>query len=293
VQLKPRTFFIFFLSLLVLGLWGGTWSASAAVQLTYFIATPADGRIDLQWETESEVGSAGFYIERSQRSDSGFAQISNFIPVNGEGLTGSVYNFSDTGLTNGDTYYYKLEAVDSDQTKTPYGPVSATVGASNVATSTATPTATLTRTASASPTATTPATPTRTFTQAATSTRPPGGVIPTATRTATFGNFATATRTATAQPSASPSITQPARTATATLTATVSATVTATAQPATATLISITPTGAATATPLATPQPQSDESSVVTLILAGAAVVFVLGAGGWAIFGAMGGGRLK
>lgn len=304
MQLKPHIFFIFFLSLVIAnGLGRAPRSVFANVSLVSFTATPSDRQIDLRWETASEIGTNGFYIQRSQQdNDSDYARISDFIPVSGDGFTGSVYPFSDTGLTNGITYYYKLEVINSNQKIESYGPVSATVGVS-VSTSTptqthtATTSLTLTRAPTTSPTATITTTPTYTFTPAPTATRPPEVLIPTATRTATFSNFATVVRTATAQsgalPSASPGVTRPAMTATATLTATISATVTATTLPATASAMPLIPTNTISATPLVTPQPQSEEPSSTTLILGGIAVAFVMGLGGWTAFGSLRGGRLK
>lgn len=302
MQLKSRAFFIFLISFLITNvLWGRVWSVSAAVRLTYFTPTPGDRRIDLQWETASEIGSAGFYVQRSQQSDSGYVEISDFIPVTGEGLTGSVYNFSDTGLTNGTTYYYKLKAINSDQSSELHGPVSATAGTSSVATSTSTPTPTPTRTSTPtatatptqSPTATITSTATRTFTPAPTTTRPPGTALPTATRTVTFSSFATMTRTATSQPSASPSATQLIITSTSTPTAILSATVPVVTSLPGATVVPVTPTLTVSAVPQASAEAQPEEPPSITLILGGIAAVFVLGLGGWAAFGAMRGGRVK
>lgn len=277
---------------------GGAWSVSAAVRLTYFNATPGDQRIDLQWETASEIGSSGFYVQRSQQANNGYVRISDFIPVTGEGFTGNVYNFSNTGLSNGSTYYYKLEAVNSDQSSDFHGPVSATAGASSVATSTLTPT--LTRTATASATSTQPGTvtqttiPTHTFTPAPTATRPPGTALPTATRTATFSSFATATRMTITQSSTSPGVTQPVvMTATFTPTATILATATVATSPVPATVVPLTPTHAASVVPQAAAVAQPEETSSITLILGGIAGVFVLGVGGWAAFGAMRGRRVE
>jgi hypothetical protein len=53
------------------------------------------------------------------------------------------------------------------------------------------------------------------------------------------------------------------------------------------------PTSTASAIPVAAPETQPEEPPSITLILGGIAAIFVLGLGGWAVFGSMRGGRVK
>ncbi|HEX7973071.1 MAG TPA: hypothetical protein VF498_01575 [Anaerolineales bacterium] len=152
----------------------------AAVSLVSFTAVPGNAQVLLRWETATEFNNAGFFIQRSLQETGTYQRVSSFIPSTGDGMTGGSYSFTDPGLTNGTRYYYKLEAVNSDQSTEMYGPIQATPAAV-AATSTPSPTVTFTSqpNPSITPTPTTgpTATPTWTAQPAATRTR-----TPTATR---------------------------------------------------------------------------------------------------------------
>ena len=97
------------------------------VTLTSFTATPGDGEVTLKWVTESERDNLGFYICRSRFENRDYQQITGeLIPGAGNSVYRNEYEYVDKGLTNGVTYWYKLEDVDYDGLKTQHGPVSAT-----------------------------------------------------------------------------------------------------------------------------------------------------------------------
>ncbi len=84
---------------------------SAEVNATPAVPAPAapsgltanvvDSQVALTWPTSS--GATNYYVKRSTTNGNGYAQIVN--------TTGT--NFTDSGLTNGTTYYYVVSAVNS------------------------------------------------------------------------------------------------------------------------------------------------------------------------------------
>jgi len=114
--------------------------AHASVTLVSFTATPGNGQVVLRWETATEINNAGFFVRRSTQEAGDYARISSFMPAQGDGLLGAIYVYNDTAVTNGVTYYYKLEAVDNSQNVEFHGPISATPGPTPTALSTSTTT---------------------------------------------------------------------------------------------------------------------------------------------------------
>ncbi len=156
-------------------------AARANVTLVSFTATPGNGQVTLNWETATEIDTAGFFIRRSESTEGVFNRVSDFIPAEGDSLTGATYEYVDDGLTGGTTYYYQLEAIDYDQSVEFFGPISATLPGGAA---TSTPTAT--SISSATPTATSAATGSPTATETPSSTRTPTRTpTPTPTRTPT------------------------------------------------------------------------------------------------------------
>ena len=77
-----------------------------AVELTSFNANPADGAAQLSWITASEAQNDHFEIMRDGQA---VAQIRGAGHSTTESLT---YNYTDNGLTNGNSYNYSVVAVD-------------------------------------------------------------------------------------------------------------------------------------------------------------------------------------
>ncbi len=205
------------LSLLMLS--GG----QAAVELVEFTATTqADGSILLRWVTRWELDTSAFRIYRALTRTGPWDTMIHEQMSTSDGESDTVYEYLDSDVEPGKTYYYLLEEVEVESV----GGVnrymdfirSATAGQPGAPTFT--PTATHTRTATAtqipasptsSPTAT--PTPTATFTptdvsaSAPTATRqftntPVPPASPTATRTPSPTTGTTALATATPRPSA-------------------------------------------------------------------------------------------
>jgi len=106
---------------------------TTAVGLTSFEATALDGAVLLKWVTGSEIDNLGFHLYRSDAAAGTYERITaGVIPGLGSSPEGASYNYVDYGRTNGQTYYYKLEDIETTGATEMHGPVSATpeVGAS-------------------------------------------------------------------------------------------------------------------------------------------------------------------
>ena len=100
-------------------------TSNTNIGLSDFHAVFGDGQVIVFWKTETELNNAGFNIYRSETENDGYAQINDsLIPAEGIGAS---YEFDDTEIQNGNTYYYKLEDLDLGGTPTMHGPVIANV----------------------------------------------------------------------------------------------------------------------------------------------------------------------
>lgn len=248
---------ILLLIIVVFGLFVKVQHISASVTLVYFRAISEDGAVFLEWETATEIDSAGFYVSRSTSQSGNFERIGSFISSKGDSVVGAYYEYRDSTVENGVTYFYVLESWDYDNTVNYSDPVTATPGITDQ-TTTPTVTSTLAQTPSISPSPT-PTTE--------------SGVTPTVTntpnRTSTVGP--TRTNTSVPNPTATPN---PTFTPTAPVTDTPPPMPTATIEEQTltpsATLIPLptivvvfpavewTATPSPSSTPTLTPEPQED-----------------------------------
>jgi hypothetical protein len=98
-----------------------------AIELSSFTAQPGDGSVTLNWVTETETNNSGFNILRARRENGDYRQINeDLILPKGSGIEGAAYEFIDTSVKNGRTYWYKLQDVDLGGTTSDSGPVKAT-----------------------------------------------------------------------------------------------------------------------------------------------------------------------
>ena len=101
--------------------------ATTAVELISLQAVGVDGAVELTWETGSELDNLGFHLYRSLTEEGPYEQItSSVIPGLGSSPEGAKYAYRDSGLTNGVTYYYQLEDIETTGVTELHGPVSAT-----------------------------------------------------------------------------------------------------------------------------------------------------------------------
>lgn len=71
--------------------------------------------VKIEWDTATEMETAGFYLYRSRSPDGEFAVINDsLIPSKGDSFSGATYSYVDVDVKAGDTYYYILEEVELD-----------------------------------------------------------------------------------------------------------------------------------------------------------------------------------
>jgi len=79
------------------------------VTLVDFWGEDNEGVVALGWETSRETNNAGFNIYRSLNGNEGFEKINNNLISCKDGP----YNYTDTDVETGRTYYYRLESVSA------------------------------------------------------------------------------------------------------------------------------------------------------------------------------------
>ena len=99
----------------------------AGVIVEFFRVEGQDGSVKVHWKTNTEIAISGFYIQRSLSMDTGYTRVSEFIDSQAISPSGAEYEYNDSNLINGTTYWYKLEIIDDDQNSSFYiSPKSAT-----------------------------------------------------------------------------------------------------------------------------------------------------------------------
>ena len=95
-----------------------------AVKLSSFTARRQGDTVLVQWETKTEVENLGFNLYRSTERDGTYTKLNSSL-ISGliSSVKGRKYSFTDSGLTKGKRYYYKLEDIDLKGKKTVHGPV--------------------------------------------------------------------------------------------------------------------------------------------------------------------------
>lgn len=99
---------------------------STLVVLSRFDAFNKNGHVLLEWETASEIGTAGFYLYRISNDGHEERITPDFLPVELGTSQGATYTFRyDDGLL-GETASYVLEELEIDGTHRRYGPFTPT-----------------------------------------------------------------------------------------------------------------------------------------------------------------------
>ena len=103
----------FYRSLILGILWTGL---AILITVTQIVSTP---KIEIKWNTASEYDTAGFNIYRSTVKDQGFERINDeLIHSTADTTSGAEYSYIDYNVARGETYYYRLEDVEFDNTST-------------------------------------------------------------------------------------------------------------------------------------------------------------------------------
>jgi hypothetical protein len=104
-------------------------NAPLGVVLADFQAQAMDGVVRVTWETASELNNQGFNLYRSP-VPSTVGELLAYVPSQTPGSTqGASYEWVDSQVQAGQTYWYWLEDVDLAGQTTLHGPVSAMLGA--------------------------------------------------------------------------------------------------------------------------------------------------------------------
>ncbi len=98
------------------------------VELSLFKGENINGKIRLQWITQSEKNNIGFNIYRSTTINGKYQKI-NGKPIEGAGnsTTTREYSYIDDRIEKNQTYYYKLEDFDIEGRRGFHGPIEVTV----------------------------------------------------------------------------------------------------------------------------------------------------------------------
>lgn len=99
--------------------------AQAAVIISSFTAAWVGDDVVVEWETASELDTAGFYVQRSDSQNGIYIRITELITAEGDDISGASYQYLDLNAISGNTYWYKLETIDLNQESEYYPPVSA------------------------------------------------------------------------------------------------------------------------------------------------------------------------
>ncbi len=100
------------------------------ITLSSFSATLVDEGVLLRWRTESEINNLGFRILRKEEGQKNFILVASYESnpaLRGQGTTNQAtdYQYIDTYVIPGKTYFYELQDVDINGNITTHGPIQA------------------------------------------------------------------------------------------------------------------------------------------------------------------------
>ena len=86
-------------------------------------------KLTISWTTESELDIIGFNLLRSESSEGPYTRINEeLIPPAADPNVGGEHSYVDNDVSNGITYYYKLETVDRQGNLVLSDPIAITAG---------------------------------------------------------------------------------------------------------------------------------------------------------------------
>jgi hypothetical protein len=83
----------------------------------------APTRIVVQWTTATEINTAGFNVYRAERAEGPYTKINAQLIPASDALIGGKYQYEDTAVVAGRTYYYQLEDVEYGGAAARHGPI--------------------------------------------------------------------------------------------------------------------------------------------------------------------------
>jgi predicted outer membrane repeat protein len=87
------------------------------------------GKVMVRWQTTSEIGAIGFYLERASSADGAFKRLHHkLLPAMLASPFGGEYSFIDSGLSAGDSVAYRLVEVETNGLMRYHGPYAVTIG---------------------------------------------------------------------------------------------------------------------------------------------------------------------
>ncbi len=100
-------------------------SGPTAVTLSKFgVLQVVPAHVTLSWTTASEVNTAGFNLYRSENPNGPFTRINpQLIAASIDPVAGGKYQYQDTSIVSGRTYYYQLEDVELNGKSTRHDPI--------------------------------------------------------------------------------------------------------------------------------------------------------------------------
>jgi len=99
----------------------------------YYFFGNFQSAVFVEWNTASELNTAGFNLYRSNNSAGPYEKVNEeLIPTSSDSLTGGSYSYRDTNVKPGERYYYQLEDIDFNGNSTIHGPIEVEVVRSNL-----------------------------------------------------------------------------------------------------------------------------------------------------------------
>jgi hypothetical protein len=100
------------------------------VAISCFEADMTSGQPTVEWHTNSENGTVGFYLWRKDSESNNYQLVNpNFLPALTNAITGGVYHLVDPDVQYGETVVYRLEEVNARGDSLNYGPFTVTFAA--------------------------------------------------------------------------------------------------------------------------------------------------------------------
>lgn len=114
----------------------------ASVTLVYFRGQYGQDGTHLEWQTATELSTAGFRLRRAPQASGPFVDLQEIGMVAGQGsaTSGHTYNVIDETTTEGQTYWYRLVEVEYDNSEHDLETIGLFTGATPTATIEAIPT---------------------------------------------------------------------------------------------------------------------------------------------------------